>query len=178
MAYYSKEAYEKKREFAYRTSSDSIETLAMAILGKKEIDNQVEELAKELKPIAELSHKRHEIHSTDRKHFINDVDELTKVGNEYSDGCLINDVDELNKKYHLTDAELPLIGDVTVTGQDSDEDILDYYSETPSGDEFKDHNRAIELMVEDWDNIINSWSDAVREWFRKINEKYGTNFPA
>lgn len=189
MAYFSKDAYARKREYAYKVSLDSLEILAIALLADnpkyadldredpEKLDSLVEDLIEELRPIANLSHKRHEIHSTDRSHFFSDVSELVTVGNEYSDGCLIDDVNSLNRKYNLVDTDVPIIGDVVVTSDDSTEDILDYYGKDSSGDESTDHDLCYSLMYDDWDSVINTWSDNVRSWFKKLNEKFGTDFP-
>lgn len=60
---------------------------------------------------------------------------------------------------------------------DSDEDILDYYGEDVSEDEHENHEKAYELLFEDWDKCINKWSDSIRKWFKEINKKFDTDFP-
>lgn len=193
MAYFSKDIYDRKRDYAYRISNEGLEKIALYLVSENpkyknadlddedvqnEIDKEIEDLIYELEPIAELSHLRHNIHSTDRGHFIADSSDLHKVGTEYSDGCLIDDVNELNKKYNLVDEKLRYISlpqcDMDI---DSDEDILDYYGEDISEDEDENHEKAYELLFEDWDDCINKWSDSVRQWFREINKKFDTDFP-
>ena len=91
---------------------------------------------------------------------------------------MIDDVNELNKKYNLADEKLEYISlpecDMDI---DSDEDILDYYGEDVSEDENENHEKAYELLFEDWDKCINKWSDSVRKWFKEINKKFDTDFP-
>ena len=193
MAYFDKETYERKRNYAHRISREGLEKIATQLVledpkyenvnlddedVQDEIDKEIEGLIYELEPIAKLSHKRHEIHSTNRGHFIADSFDLHKVGTEYSDGCLIDDVNELNKKYNLVDEKIPYIKLPEVDFDiDSDEDILDYYGINISDDEDENHTNAYEALFEDWDDCINKWSDSVRKWFRKLNEKFGTDFP-
>lgn len=184
MSYFSKDAYDRKREYAYRTSADGVERIASYIVANTmqpddpDAEQRMDELVEELQPIAELSHKRHEIHSTDPQHFAYDISLLTEVGNEYSDGCLIDTVEELNRKYSLVPEGIPYIGDVLVSPEsDTTEEILDYYGKEPTGDEDADRNTAVDLVVEDWSNVINTWSSAVRAWFGKLNRKVGSDFP-
>lgn len=195
MAYFSKEVYDRKRDYAYRISKDGLEKIALYLVAENpkyknvdwdsddelldEMDSEIEELIDELEPIAELSHKRHEIHSTDRKHFVNDSSDLHKIGTQYSDNCLIDEVNSLNKKYNLVADKVPYINCVEVDfDTDSDEDILDYYGEDVSDDEDENHNKAYECMFFDWDEQINKWSDSVRKWFRELNKKFDTDFPS
>ena len=78
MAYFSKEIYDRKRDYAYRISNEGLEKIALYLVAENpkykdvtwesddelldEIDSEIEGLIYELEPIAELSHKRHEIH--------------------------------------------------------------------------------------------------------------------
>ena len=195
MSYFSKEIYQKKRDYAYTVSSKGLENVATYLVAEnpkyknadlsnddifQEINSVIEDLINELEPIQQLSHKRHEIHSANRRHFVNDSSELSKIGNQYSDGCLIDDVNRLNRKYNLVKDVVKLIGDVGVSyDSDSDEEILGYYGEDYVGlDDNEIHEKAYELMVWDWDATINKWSDSVRAWFKEINKKFNTDFPA
>lgn len=193
MAYFDKETYERKARYAYRISREGLEKIAVYLVSENpkynnadlddediqdEIDKKIEGLIYELEPIAELSHKRHEIHSTDRSHFIYGSVDLHKVGTEYSDGCLIDDVNELSEKYNLVNEKIPYIKlPECDTYIDSDEDILNYYGIDISDDEDENHINAYEALFEDWDDCIDNWSHSVRKWFRKLNEKFGTDFP-
>lgn len=193
MAYFSKDTYDRKRNYAYRISKEGLEKIALYLVSENpkyknadlddenvqdEIDSEIEDLIYELKPIAELSHKRHEIHSTDRRHFMSDSSDLHEVGTEYSDGCLIDEVNALNKKYNLVNEKIPYIKLPEVDFDiDSDEDILNYYGIDVSDDENENHTNAYETLFEDWDDCINKWSNSVRQWFKELNEKFDTDFP-
>lgn len=186
MSYLSKDTYARKREYAYKTSSDGVERIASYIIADAMSPNdpnaekRMDELVEELQPIAELSHKRHEIHSTDRSHFIYDSSELHEIGDDYSVGeTLIDRVNALNDKYHLVDGYVGGFGEGVLPDfdTDTDEEILSYYGEEPTGNDTMDHERCYELMTADWDNVINQWSRNVREWFRKLNQKVGSSFP-
>lgn len=194
MSYFSKEIYDKKRDYAHKISKEGLEKIALYLIAENpkyknadledenvqdEIDSEIENLIYELEPIAELSHERHNIHSTNRGHFISNDSDLHEVGTEYSDGCLIDEVNALNKKYNLVDKKLNYIELPQCSFDiDSDEEILDYYGEDVSEDEYENHEKAYKLLFEDWDNCINKWSDSVRQWFREINKKFDTDFPS
>lgn len=61
----------------------------------KEILNLIEALM----PIIDLSHKRHEIHSTFVDNFVGNLIELHSIGSQYSiEDCLIDEVNRINKK--------------------------------------------------------------------------------
>lgn len=169
MAYYTKEEYRRKAEYAYGKSTEGI-TMIAAALGVDE---------EELEPIARLSHTRHKIHSTAASHFACDSSELAKVGTQYSDGSMIDDVNALNRKYKLVDGDIPCIHEPEVEmSVDSDEDIMDYYDKATDGMNDDDiHAEAYDLICCDWAEIIDQWSDAVRQWFGKLNERFGTDFP-
>ena len=57
------------------------------------------------------------------------------------------------------------------------QEILEYYGEKTSDDDNADTNRVIELLAEDWWEKIDSWSNSVRGWYGKLNEKFGIRFP-
>lgn len=193
MAYFSKEIYDRKANYAHRIANEGLESIATYLVAEDpkwknadldddevsdEIDSEIEGLIYELEPIVELSHKRHEIHSTNRSHFISDSSDLHKIGTEYSDGCLIDDVNALNKKYNIVNEKIPYIKLPEVDFDiDSDEDILDYYGIDISDDEDENHTNAYKALFEDWNSCINKWSESVRKWFKEINKKFGSDFP-
>ena len=74
MAYFSKDIYDRKRDYAYRISNEGLEKIALYLVSENpkyknadlddedvqdEIDSEIEDLIYELEPIAELSHKKH-----------------------------------------------------------------------------------------------------------------------
>lgn len=181
--FFSKEAYERKAEYAYRVSVESIIVIANNIAKTNNIqEDDINDLIEELEPIAELSHTRHTIHSTDRFHFLygNNVSRLLNaVENEYYEGELVYVVNGINKKYKLVDSDVEYlkipIMDLDI---DSCNDIIEYYGEEVSEDEFENKDLAVNLLYEDWDNKINNWSNSVRVWFGKLNKKFGSKFPS
>ena len=148
-------------------------------IDSKTYSDEMINLFMELMPIANLSHKRHEIHSTSVDKFVENLSELHTIGTQYSTGdSLIDDVNRINKKYHLVDDDVPFISVVELMlDVDSTEEILEYYGEKPSDDDDADTNRILNLLVEDWAEKIDSWSNSVRGWYGKLNEKFGTRFP-
>lgn len=210
MAYFSKDAYERKREYAARVANDGLTSIAKILALKDlnftgdsseeilsswdkyleslnddaynyetdKLDSLIQSYEDELEPLKELSYKRHEIHSTDRGHFVAGSYRLTPIGTQYSEECLISEVNELNRKYGLSDKSVPLIKEPECDLDiDSIEDVLDYYGIEVSGDEDEDREAAHNALREDWDNCINQWSESVRDWFSDINQKFGSDFP-
>lgn len=195
MANLTKEEFQRKADYANRISKEGMDKIIYSILTKntteekaKIIKEQIDSktysdeminLFMELMPIADLSHKRHEIHSTSVDKFVENLSELHTIGTQYSTGdSLIDDVNRINKKYHLVDDDVPFISEVELMlDVDSTEEILEYYGEKPSDDDDADRNRILNLLVEDWAEKIDSWSNSVRGWYGKLNEKFGTRFP-
>ena len=105
------------------------------------------------------------------------VDGTSFVGKSKS--VYVDVIEYGDKKYSLVDEKLEYISlpecDMDI---DSDEDILEYYGEDVSEDERENHEKAYELLFEDWDKCINKWSDSVRKWFKEINKKFDTDFPS
>lgn len=179
MSYFTKDIYDKKREYAYKNSAEGVSLIAEKISNENNLD--FETLLEELQPIGELSHKRHELHSTDRRHFISEnVEVLNELGTQYSvEEDLIDKVNKINKKYNLTpktirkiDADKP---DVDI---DSYSEIIEFYGEDIPTEEEEIKSKALDLLYEDWDKEIEEWSNSVREWFYYVNKKYGSNFPS
>ncbi|MDD5928358.1 MAG: hypothetical protein PUC37_01015 [Spirochaetales bacterium] len=161
MANLTKEDFQRKTDYANRISKEGMDKIIYSILTK----NTTEENAKiikeqidsktysdemlnlfiELMPIADLSHKRHEIHSTSVDKFVEKLIELQTIGTQYSLGdSLIDDVNRINKKYHLVDDDVPFISEVELMiDVDSTKEILEYYGEEPSDDDNADTNRVI-----------------------------------
>ena len=195
MANLTKEEFQRKADYANRISKEGMDKIIYSILTKntteekaKIIKEQIDSktysdemfnLFMELMPIADLSHKRHEIHSTSVDKFVENLSELHTIGTQYSTGdSLIDDVNRINKKYHLVDDDVPFISEVELMlDVDSTEEILEYYGEKTSDDDDADKNRILNLLVEDWAEKIDSWSNSVRGWYGKLNEKFGTRFP-
>ena len=118
MANLTKEEFQRKADYANRISKEGMDKIMYSILTKKTteenakiIKDQIDSktysdemfnLCMELMPIIDLSHKRHEIHSTSVDKFVKNLIELHTIGTQYSTGdSLIDDVNRINKKYHL-----------------------------------------------------------------------------
>lgn len=195
MANLTKEEFQRKADYANKISKEGMDKIIYSILTKnttkenakiikdkidsKTYSDEMLNLYMELMPIVDLSHKRHELHSTPTDDFISNKCELHTIGTQYSTGdSLIDEVNRINKKYHLVDDDIPFISEVELmVDVDSTEEILEYYGEKPSDDDNADSNRVRELLAEDWCQKIDCWSYSVRGWYGELNEKFGTSFP-
>lgn len=194
MAYFSKEVYDRKRDYAYRISKEGLEKMALYLVAEnpkyknadledddvqEEIDSEIESLIYELEPIAELSHERHNIHSDNHDAHMDWWTQETER--------IISEVSELNDKYNLVNQEVPSI-DAEDEGVDCDWDawlvceILDL-----DGDEYLEDNfhfndekfdEVYELCCEYNRKLKDEWSNSVRKWFKEINKKFDTDFPS
>lgn len=167
MAYYSKETYERKREYAANIAYDGIHRIA-------EATGMAEDA---LDIVAEASSLRHELHSESRKTEVILRGKFNRVGTQYTvDRTLADEINDL----HLIDDAFPTIIEPDITDDDSTQDIFDYCDEKiPKDVDDEDELRwlALDLLQSCFDEAVNTWSDSVRAWFAKINEKYGTDFP-
>lgn len=186
MAYYSKDVYDRKREYAYNVSNLGIDEIAIAILKKQGIttdddnfDEKLEDLVEELQPIVDLSHERHEMHSS---RDTTDVTYMDIIGNQYNVGeTLLNKVNELNKKYHIIQQTLPDYFEIPEMDVDVDdwEEICEYYGIEYDENDYNDMvEKAGNALITDNRNKKDYASETIRQWFSAINEKYGTNFPS
>lgn len=216
MAYFSKEVYDRKRDYAYRISNEGLEKIALYLVSENpkyknadlddedvqdEIDSEIEDLIYELEPIANLSHFRHELHSTKASSLFNtesaDFD-LPKQYDDDSEDCLYYEVMELNKKYGLVNKKLPPMPDFYDVPYNWLE-VYDPYSSDGAKDIYnEDEFVSKEYTLEEWLSFIdsdeiteklydlsyeideerkNKWSDSVRQWFKEINKKFDTDFP-
>lgn len=231
MAYFTKDEYERKREYAYKVSMASEDLLAEIVtliqigcisspkeyyenckahngsfdIGDNEelwdkYDKLYPSVFADMEIISELSHKRHEIHSTNRVCFMR-ADDMEMKDLYYTCGgygklytfdngmeceSLCACVNKINQKYNLVENIDVYAINVETTppvtlGYDSNEEIIDYYDydlkEEDKGDEDAMYNIAYELLYNDWNDIIDEWSSKVREWFKELNYIYGTNYP-
>lgn len=193
MAYFSKEIYDRKRDYAYRISNEGLEKIALYLVAENpkyknvnfesddelldEMDSEIEGLIYELEPIAELSHKRHEIHSD------GDDSHMDWWDNEIID--IITKVTELNDTYNLINIDVPSI-DYEDEGVDLDWDnwlicdVLDLdedeYLEDGQWIDGK-YDEVYEKACEYNRELKDEWSDSVRKWFKEINKKFDTDFP-
>lgn len=187
-SYFTKDIYDRKREYAYNVSSSGIEKIAIAILKKHGItenddnfDEKLENIVEELQPIADLSHARHDMHST--RDSVSDYEALDMIGNEFSTGnTLLEQVNKLNEKYKIINEELP--DEMTVTYLSDEDDSTDIINEAillgicdKEDTEDIDRDDVIQLLYSIYSYYKNKASNIIRDWFHKINKKYETNFP-
>lgn len=191
MAYFDKETYERKRNYAYRVSSEGLEKIANQLVLEdpkyenadlddetiqEQIESEIEDLIYELEPIAELSHLRHNIHSDGHD---------TSFHFSFQDSEIIDNANEINKKYNLNKNEIPYPNTEDLPSLDDDNWLLceefdldedEWLDEDGDwiGDKYED---IYEMVVERVREEKDRWSDSVRKWFRTLNEKFGTNFP-
>lgn len=167
MAFFSKEAYEGKQEYALRVAGIGIETIKEAL--------GLDPDSEELNPIAKLSLARHTMHSSKDNNY-DCFDELGYTGYADQNG-LIDEVNRLNDKYKLVDfgIDKPVLPEVDT---DSDE-MDDLYDRFGIGREEENSDwKVCDKVYSLWRDEKNKCSNNIRNWFKKLNEKYGTDFPA
>ena len=194
MAYFSKDIYDKKRDYAYRISSEGLEKIAETLVAEDpkyknvdldddkvidSIDKDIQNLIYELEPIQDLSHRRHSIHSD------GDDCHLDWWDNTIED--IIDNVNGLNKKYSLVNKQVHGI-DIEEEGIDFDwdnwlicdsldlneDEYLDEYGYWKDDDK---KDEVYELTCEENRRLKDKWSEGVREWFSGLNKKFDTDFP-
>lgn len=193
MAYFDRNTYDRKREYAYNVSSSGIDEIAVAILKKQGIttdddnfDFELENLVEELQPIADLSHERHEMHSS--RDYSDDTSYFDVLGNQFSDDGLLVKVNELNDKYNIVEQKLPNYFEITEIDWEAGYDLKDLCEEYDIDyddnweEDSKQYNNAIEevniALMEENRRRKDEASKIIRDWFYVINKKYGTNFPS
>lgn len=181
-AFFSKEIYDRKREYAYGKTEEGLDLIAKAILerdNKEYTEEDIEELVEELEPIQQLSHARHEMHSSADN---TDVTYMDTIGNQYtSTVTLLQKVNDLNKKYNIVEEILPDYFNIPEVDADIDswEEICEYYGIKYNEDDYSDMvDKAVAALTEENRKTKDKASETIRSWFAKINDKYGTNFPS
>ena len=204
MAYFSKEVYDRKREYAYRVSKEGLEIIANTLLMEEEFgtedkyneyidtltdeeyqdfeeewESKVEDLVEELEPLQELSHARHEMHSSST---MGDYSIFEPFGNQWEGlSDLLVSVNDLIKDYDLG-VKKPLV-EINVPEMGSDdtrEDLFDYYGYEYDleDDDYDDkESEVLDELLTDWRNAQDYYSQYLREFFGRINERFGTDFP-
>lgn len=170
-AYFSKEAYERKKKFAQRTAGEGIRRIAEIL--EEEGLGSADDLEIKLEPIRRLSHARHDMHSSRDS----DMDCMDEIGHQYSDGCLGLDAQEVNEELGLVPGVSCNVGYIPeVSIHDGTDMIADYYDVDAS--EVEDNwNDYVERIYDEWRSCKNDVSEKLRKWFRLLNERFGTNFP-
>ena len=184
MAYFSKEIYDRKRDYARNIADEGLELIALYIVSHNkeyenysddDLDDEIEDLIEELEPIKELSFARHRMHSSSTY----DSEDVELIGSEYSDGdTLIDQVNELNDTYDLVKDDLHYLDDPLVNEETyEDEDVADYFD--VEEDEVTDDMtyKFVEHLRDEWNEIKDKNSEYIRSWFRELNKKFGTKFP-
>lgn len=184
-AYFGKDAYERKMEYAYKKSGEGIRAIAEYYAQKEGLtydDDEYEDVVNDyetiFEPIAELSHLRHEIHSSGVH---SNLDFW-----EYQYETLIDEVNGLNHEYDLVPKDVQYLDGESLPDMDimSNSEICDLMGWDKSDWLDEDGDLLIDKENMFYDNIayairegIDEWSDSVREWFWYVNEKFGTDFP-
>lgn len=164
MSYFTGDEYFYKRKYAGKIAKESEEKIT-------EQTNISEDIIEEL---SQLSSIRHTLHCMGHR-----LD-----GTEQELEEQIRKVKKLCESYNIIDDTSDLlIPDWTIIPSlDDDTDILielldinesDYLDDNGDldTDSFYDH---VKNLIAD---IMDFWSDSIRHFFRKINEKYGTDYP-
>ena len=175
MAYFSKDAYERKSEHAYRVSVEGISKIAKKL--SDEYNVGYDDLLEELEPIQQLSHLRHEIHSS------KDNGKLDFWNEEYDE--IINKVNSLSRKYNLSKSSVKGFDYESLPDLDLDNDINIDILGLKRNEWLDDDGYLITDKKDIFFAMVNStirsqkdyWSDNVREWFWHLNKKFGTEFP-
>ena len=185
MAYFSKEIYERKANYAYTISMEGIRAIAQYFVKKdgyseddEEYEDMIDNYAEIFEPVARLSHLRHEIHSNTQYRLLEFWDS--------SFDRLIDEVNELNRKYDLApvavetmecDSFVDLImeNEIVLESLGIEKEQWDKYLDE-NGD-WKDDNEIGDMIDRKMDENIDKWSESIRNWFGYINEKFGSDFP-
>lgn len=175
MAYFSKDIYDRKRDYAYKISNEGLEKIALYLVSENpkyknadlddedvqdEIDSEIEDLIDELEPIADLSHFRHKLHSTKTSSLFTVESANFDLPDQYDDNLsedgLYYKVTELNKRYGLVNEKLPRMPDfydvpyswLEVCDPYSSDDAEDIYN----NDEFV----SDKYTLEEWLSFVDS----------------------
>lgn len=206
-AYFSKDIYSKKAEYAGKIAREGIEKIANDIIFKKykykdwndvydklensklsdkqfdskikKLEDEIEYLVIELEPIRDISHARHEMHSTDIRSDDSAESAFYKLGtlDAYKGDFLIDKVNKLNKKYKLSKINIDIPKEPPSGFWQDSEDILDDFGEDVPDDENDANDLAYALLYNAWREIQDKVSDNIRKFFKDINNKFDTNFP-
>lgn len=204
MAYFSKEVYARKREYAYRVSREGLEIIANTLLVEEEFgtedkyneyidtltdeeyldfeeewESKVEDLVEVLEPLQELSHARHEMHSSST---MSDYSIFEPFGNQWEGlSDLLVSVNDLIKDYDLG-VKKPLveINAPEMGLNDTREDLFNYYGYEYDLEDDDYDDKELEVLNElstDWRNAQDYYFQYLREFFGRINDRFGTDFP-
>lgn len=160
MAYFSKDVYFNKMLYASKVSASNVSKLIEA--GMKEHEAEL---------LAHLSHLRHKMHCS---HFNEAVSLLEELGTQYSDGGLICDVNELVGKYGLP--SIPLC-DAPEIDPSNDNWLIAEYFDVDEDEIEKNYADFVERIDKLWKNAKDATSQNIRDFFKAVNEAYGTDFP-
>ena len=170
MSFYSKEEYEFKKKYADRVSTQS-EDLIIEQLGLSD-DSDIEDIQE----LSTLSHLRHTVH-TEGTRFGSDIsryDELINQIYKIKDICIEYQIID-----DLSDLIIPQFDRIPSLDDDYDM-IMDLTGWNPESYQ-QDGEWDYDVIVDGVRNLLNDindyWSDSIRHFFKKINEKYGTNYP-
>ena len=165
MAYFAKDQYAGKKEYAAKVSADNEKILREAGMSEEETELLID-----------LSHTRHELHSSRGQELRNLFD---KVGHQYSaDETLVDKANKIAEKYNLPTMPAPGIPEIDL---DDDYDMIaDFFGVTKEEVEkdFEENTGEYyqDILLE-WEKAQNKASHDIRVFFYHVNKKYGTDFP-
>lgn len=198
--------YDRNREFAYGRSTDGIEIIAETLLAESygynnldevfrnlpdditdddytkffdDIDKKLSELKVELEPLQDLSHARHNMHVSDKcnpqlfEDFVTLDDEPTDLVVAVND---IMDRYDIGVWEHI---ELPFMPDVY--DWETVEDIADYFGLPldEDSDDYSDQYDAVYNALHGvWEDAKDDYSNYIRSFFGRVNDRFGTEFPS
>lgn len=205
MAYDS--IYDRNREFAFRRSTEGLEIIAETLLAESygysslrevfknlgsdndseydrladEIDQKLYELQIELEPLQDLSHARHNMHVSDKCN-PELFEDFVTLDDEPTD--LVVAVNDIIDKYNIGVTEhikLPSMPDVY--DWETTEDIADYFDlpfdEDADYSEYHDqYDTVYATLYRVWGESKNNYSNYIRSFFRRVNDRFGTKFPS
>jgi hypothetical protein len=184
-AYFGKDAYGRKAEYAYRKSSEGISAIAEYYAQQDgltydddEYEDAVNDYETIFEPIAELSHLRHKIHSSGTHYNLDFWD--------YHYDTMIDEVNKLNDEYNLSQIDVEYLDyeslpDIEIMSNSEICDLMGLdESEWLDGDGdliYDKKNKFYDEIAWAISDEVDKWSDSVREWFWYVNQKFGTEFP-
>ena len=198
--------YDRNREFAYKRSTEGIELIAETLLAEDygynnlddvfrslpdnitgveydrlvdEVEQKLAELKIELEPLQELSHARHNMHVSDKCN-PSLFEDFVTLDDEPTD--LVVAVNDIMDRYDIgvwEHIELPFMPDVY--DWETVEDIADYFGLPldEDSDDYPDQCDAVYATLHSvWGDAKNSYSNYIRSFFGKVNDRFGTEFPS
>ncbi len=198
-AYFSKDAYERKAQYAYRISNEGITKLATWIVCRNnkinyeeveqywedleekswendtydEFKQKLEEFEEEIEDISEELIPISELsHARHKMHTSTpfDFDCFDEIGHQYSDICLVSSVNDIIKEYKLPLKYLDTAIIPEITTDDNIEDIAEYYDLEIDEDEIEDDTIDTDFYYE---YVYEDWDKVKDDYSEYIRDWFG-----